>query len=187
MAASTVDIDKLWTRVLAGDHKAWQQLLKRYATLVYTVARRAGLSQPDAEDCAQFAWLALYRKRRSIKEPAAIPAWLVRTTHREAIRMARRLRKTEPMGEGQDGDDQSCHPDEILNSLEFQVALRKAIDQLDARCQMLITELYLAGGEKKYKELAALIGVKPNSLGPLRSRCLERLRENLRKIGYPVD
>lgn len=183
----TVDIRKLWTRVIIGDHKAWQQLVKQYAALVYTVARRAGLSQPDAEDCAQHAWLALYRKRRSIKNPAAVPAWLVRTAHREAVRMARNLRNLSPVGDQYAGRDPSKLPDEFLDSLEFQIALTKALDQLDPRCRTLITELYLSGHEKKYREIAALIGVKLNSLGPLRSRCLERLRENLRQLGYQLD
>lgn len=181
------DIEKLWTRVISGDHKAWQQVLRHYATLVYTVARRTGLSQPDAEDCAQHAWLTLYKKRRSIKDPEAIPAWLVRTTYREAVRVSRSLRKTSSLGDETGDGDSSPLPDEILHSLEFQVALSKAVELLDPRCRTLITELYLSGDEKKYKEIAALVGVKPNSLGPLRSRCLERLRKNLIKIGYLVD
>jgi len=182
-----VDIRKLWARVVSGDHKAWQQLVRQYAALVYTVARRAGLSQPDAEDCAQHAWLALYRRRRSIKNPAAVPAWLVRTAHREAVKMARHLRTTSPVNNELEGSDPSSLPDELLDSLEFQIALGKAVDRLDPRCRTLITELYLSGEEKKYKEIAALLGVKPNSFGPLRSRCLERLRENLKKLGYQLD
>lgn len=183
----TLDITSLWTRIVDGDHKAWQELVGRYATLVYTVARRTGLRQPEAEDCAQQTWLALYRRRRSIKDPQAIPAWLIRTTHREAVRMAQSSSPATVPDEQVDQRDTRLLPDESVASLEFQVALRKALALLDPRCRKLITEMYLSGDEKKYSDVASILGVKPNSFGPLRNRCLLKLRDILEKMGYGTD
>ncbi len=181
------DIRELWNRVLRGDHRAWQELVGRYATLVYTVACRAGLSRLDAEDCAQHTWLALYRRRRAIKDPAAIPAWLIKTTHREAIRTYRSLSRSSGLDYGSDSSASVSRPDEAADSLEFQLALGKAMDRLDPRCRRLITEMYFSNPEKKYRDVASLLGVKPNSLGPLRKRCLIKLKEILTKMGYSMD
>ena len=78
-------------------------------------------------------------------------------------------------------------PDDEISSLEFQGTLSKALDRLDPRCRKLITEMYLLNPEKKYRDIAAMIGVKLNSFGPLRKRCLVKLREILRKMGYLSD
>lgn len=183
----TTDLKELWTEVLHGDHKAWQDLVRRYAALVYTVARRAGLGELDAEDCSQHTWLALYRKRRAIKDPVAIPAWLIRTTHRQAVRMARNLSRPTGTDAGQEPVDARPLPPDDVSSLEFKATLTKALRQLDPRCRKLITEMYLSRPEKKYRDVAALIGVKLNSLGPLRKRCLVKLRDILKKMGYQTD
>lgn len=183
----TLDLRELWTRIIDGDFKAWHQLVKQYSTLVYTIACRTGLSRPDAEDCAQHTWLALYRRRRSIKDPAAVPAWLIRTTHREAVRTVRNLGRQPKTDDLTDSVDAGPLPHESIASVEFQVALKKGLDRLDPRCRKLIEEMYLSNRKIKYKELASVLGVKSNSLGPLRKRCLVKLREILKEIGYVTD
>ena len=87
MASVTEDIRVLWERVLADDRTSWADVVRRYAALVFTVAIRAGLSQTDAEDCGQQVWLALYRTRMQLRDPDRLPAWLIQTTRRRAIRM----------------------------------------------------------------------------------------------------
>ncbi|MFW9817841.1 MAG: RNA polymerase sigma factor, partial [Candidatus Thorarchaeota archaeon] len=73
------NIHDIWRRVVIGDAVAWRELVETFAGLVYGVARRVGLSVPDAEDCAQQTWLTLYRKKDTIKDPQSLPAWLIRT------------------------------------------------------------------------------------------------------------
>ena len=83
-------IEVLWASILDGDLGAWRELVERYARLIHSVAVRAGLSEFDAEDCAQHAWIALYKHRKTIRDPVTIPAWLMRTTRRQVVHMARR-------------------------------------------------------------------------------------------------
>ena len=87
------DIYRIWQGVLQGNPAAWQELVGLYSGLVNTIAIRVGLDVADAEDCAQHTWLTLYRKRDSIRDPKALPAWLIRTTHLKAARMAERLHR----------------------------------------------------------------------------------------------
>jgi len=87
----------IWQGVLQGDPPSWRTIVERYEALVFTVARRAGLTRADAEDCAQHTWLSLYRTRHTIKDPVALPAWLIRTTHRRALRMAKQQARLNPL------------------------------------------------------------------------------------------
>jgi len=185
------DLPSIWSRVERGDASAWQQLVDSYAGLVYTVARRAGLSAPDAEDCAQQTWLALYRNRKKIKDPTALPAWLIRSTQRNAVRICRKYAREAPTA-GADSDsgrqvDSAALPDEIMAELESRAVLEAAVAQLDGRCRKLVTWLFLSSELISYSDASRRLGVKPNTLGSLRSRCLKRLRTILKDMGYDTD
>jgi RNA polymerase sigma factor (sigma-70 family) len=183
----TFEIHRIWESILEGDSTGWRQLVAAYTPLVLTVARRAGLGTSDAEDCVQQTWLSLYRRRKSIKNPTALPAWLIRTSHRKALTMQRRhIRQTDQPGR-QEEVDPAVLPDQVIISLQEAAALRLAVEQLDPRCRRVMTELFLADGNKSYADIARDLKILPNSLGPLRSRCLDKLRKNLEKLGYTPD
>jgi len=182
----TSNIFQIWDKICQGDHAAWQELVNLYAGLVYSVARRAGLPEPDAEDCTQLTWLNLYRKRSSIKDPVALPAWLIKTTHRQATAMAQKLRRPADLKHLDDAQDPAKLPDEVIQALEIQAAIQAGMKLLDPRCRQLINEMYFSGRKKSYRALAKSLKVAPNTLGPMRSRCLERLRIILKKMGIEL-
>jgi RNA polymerase sigma factor (sigma-70 family) len=181
------DDDIIWQQVLEGGYPAWRQLVRRYSGLVLSVARRVGLSESDAEDCTQQVWLALFRNRQKIRDPAGLPAWLSRASRRQAIKIRQRQARRTEMERTDRWQNAAVLPDSELEHIERQEMLRHALNQLDDRCQKLLTALFLSEDDKSYSEAAAALGLAPNSLGPLRSRCLKKLQKNLQKIGYHVD
>lgn len=189
MGASTgIDIIKIWDAVLSADAEGWRRLVSLYAGLVHTVALQAGLEAADAEDCAQLTWMTLYRKRHSINDPRALPAWLIRTTHRQAVHMARRVSGGKVAAEFFESTRSApTLPSKVVERLETQAIIDIAMRQLDTRCQKVLHALYLSSDEPPYKEIARLVRVKPNSLGPLRSRCLSKLKKILENLGYDLD
>jgi len=178
------DIHAIWDGVKAGDADAWRRLVRMYAGLVHGVALRAGLSTADAEDCAQHTWLSLYRRRRAIVDPVALPAWLIRTAHRQAVALSRRRghQTTDLLVDST--EDGAALPDAQLEAKELEAHLEAALRLLRPRCRQLLTSLYLTGKSKSYRDLARDLKVRPNSLGPLRSRCLKQLADILKKKGY---
>lgn len=177
-------IVKLWDKVRKGDQDAWARLVNRYAGLVNTVARRVGLSTFDAEDCAQNTWLALYRNRKVIKDPSRLPAWLIMTTKRYAIRMLDRQYRQSSLSQHVEPESVEAPPDEELLRLERQDILHYAIGQLDERCQRLLHALFLSPDNPSYSGIAKTLQISPNAMGPLRSRCLKRLRKILDQMEY---
>lgn len=158
-----------------------------YAGLVNGVARRVGLSTADAEDCAQHTWLSLFRRRRHIQDPVSIPAWLIRTAHRQAVAIARSRGRYAPGLSLDSAADRSALPDARLEEQELQTHLEAALRRLNPRCRKLLTSLYLADESGSYRDLARAMNLKPNSLGPLRSRCLKQLADIMKKMGYSAD
>ena len=177
-------IVKLWDKVRKDDQDAWVRLVNLYAGLVNTVARRVGLSTFDAEDCAQHTWMALYRNRRVIRDPLRLPAWLILTTKRYAIRMLNRQHRQSSLSQHLDPETVEAPPDKELLRLERQDILQHAIEQLDERCRRLLLALFLSSENLSYREIAQALKISPNAMGPLRSKCLKRLRRILDKIGY---
>ncbi len=181
------DIRIIWNGVLAGNPKAWRQLVSIYAPLVYSVARRTGLTRHDAEDCAQQTWMNLYRRRRSIKDPTALPAWLIRATHRKAITLISEAMTRARVDVHGDLPQRSSLPDKIVEELEELAILDAAMRLLDERCRRVLSHLYLTAERASYQQLARDLRIKPNSLGPLRSRCIGRLRKILKDLGWQAD
>ena len=76
-------VTALVTRARNGERQAWDALVERYAPLIWSICRRHRLEAADAEDAAQNTWLKLVDHLDNIRDPAALPGWLVTTTQRE--------------------------------------------------------------------------------------------------------
>jgi RNA polymerase sigma factor (sigma-70 family) len=164
-----------------GDGNAWDQLVERFAPLVWSICRRYQLSPADAEDVNQTVWLVLVEQLGNLREPAALPGWLAITTRREAMRVKGAARKYENAGSDADIEmtaDPSDQPieHEIL-AAERQAALRAAFAELPSRCQRLLS-LLMADPPRSYTEISQSIPIPIGSIGPQRSRCLDRLRRS---------
>jgi RNA polymerase sigma factor (sigma-70 family) len=183
MAVHKTDIE-LWEEILHNRPESWKELVSRYQRLVYAVATRSGLSLADAADCFQQTWVLLYQNRRKLKDPSRISAWLVTTAKREAMRLSRLAEKDSGGDVNPEEPDPSPLPDVALERLECQIHLELALKQIDPRCRRILEEFFYAAEEESYEEIARKLGLAPNSLGPIRRRCLEKLKEILISNGY---
>src|ERR1700748_2652440 len=75
----------LVTRAARDDQQAWDELIERYAPLVWPICPRYRLSNHAIEDVGQTVWLLLVEQLGKLREPAALPGWLATTTKRECL------------------------------------------------------------------------------------------------------
>jgi RNA polymerase sigma factor (sigma-70 family) len=167
-----------------GDEASWSALIDRYAPLVVTVINRFGLSRADAADVNQTVWLRLVEHLDRLREPEALPMWIVQTTRHECLRVLRASRQTwlfDPLdstaenyvGAAAAADD--ADPDEELLRAERHQALRDAYAELPSQCQRLVS-LLLADPPLSYEEIGGRLGIPVGSVGPTRGRCVHKLR-----------
>ncbi len=83
----------LLRRARNGQKQAWDELVERYAPLVWSICRRYRLGRADADDVSQCVWLRLVDQLAAIREPAALAGWLATTTQRECGRVLRAARR----------------------------------------------------------------------------------------------
>jgi RNA polymerase sigma factor (sigma-70 family) len=152
--------------------------------VMWHVARAAGLSESDAEDVVQTAWLRLLAHIDTIHTPAALKSWLITTTKREAWRVRAADRRLRPSAEEwlTAIPDPGAGAEEHMIIKDEQRELLAAFVTLPRRCQEL---LRMVAFEQRpdYDLVAANLGVPRGSIGPTRGRCLEKLRAALQSEG----
>jgi RNA polymerase sigma factor (sigma-70 family) len=179
----------LVARASGGDQRAWDEIVERYAPLVWTLCTRYQLSSHDIEDVGQTVWLSLVEQLGRLREPAALPGWLATTTNRECIRVVTAARKSKQAGMTDDdapqlADDKMIE-EEILIA-ERDAGLRAAFAQLPPACQRLLSLLF-SDPPRSYAQISAELGMRLGSVGPQRARCLERLRRSDIVISLGAD
>jgi RNA polymerase sigma factor (sigma-70 family) len=170
----------LVNRAAGSDPAAWNEIVERYAPLVWSICTRFQLSNQDREDVGQSVWLLLVEQLGKLREPAALPGWLATTTHRECLRVVTAARRAERLGtELDDAEsfvDGTLIDEEILMA-ERNAALRTALAELPPRCRQLLAML-TKDPPCSYAEISAGLHMPVGSIGPQRARCLERLRRS---------
>lgn len=166
-------------RARDGDKSAWNELVERYAPLVWSICRRYGLTEPDAEDVAQSIWLRLVEHLDVIREPAALPGWLAVTTRRECLSVLRARQSRQGVSAAAAADptthDAAQSVEESVLVAERNAAIRAAFLQLPVHCQQLLS-LLVHHPPLTYAEIGARLGMPVGGLGPRRARCLQKLR-----------
>jgi RNA polymerase sigma factor (sigma-70 family) len=172
-------ITGLVTRARNGDQRAWDDIVERYAPLVWSICRRYQLRSTDADDVHQTVWLQLVGQLDKIRDPAALPGWLVTTTRRECIRVLRAARGPHTAEYAPDAetipDLQAGTAEQELLAAERHAALREALARLPPCCQRLLGKL-IEDPPLTYAQISASLSIPHGSIGPLRSRCLDKLR-----------
>ena len=173
---------------LGGDGNAWETLVLRYQRLIYSIPIRAGFSPVDAADIFQSVCLKLFQKLSTLRKQEKISSWLMTTTTRECWRVVeKRRRETQPSIYDDDYETdivnqlRSAEPlaDQQRIAFERQQAVREAIEALSERCRSLIKLLFYSREEPSYSEIARLMKLPVNSIGPTRARCLQKLKRIL--------
>jgi len=170
----------LVARAARGDPGAWDEIVERYAPLVWSICARFQLSSHDREDVSQSVWLLLVEQLGKLREPAALSGWIATTTQRECLRVVMAARKSERLGTGLDDAlqfvDHTIIDEEILMA-ERNAALRAACAELPTRCQQLLAML-TSDPPCSYAQISEKLQIPMGSIGPQRARCLERLRRS---------
>ena len=171
----------LVTRARGGDKQAWDALVERYAPLIWSICRKYRLSRDDANDVGQIVWMRLVDQLDKIRNPAALAGWLATTTRRECGRL---VRAGHAPGAVVCGLDAEIIPDERAKAVEQELlaaerhaALREAFTCLPPEGQRLIAML-IADPPVAYAEISARLGIPIGSIGPTRSRYLDRMRRH---------
>ncbi|HMH38770.1 MAG TPA: sigma-70 family RNA polymerase sigma factor [Streptosporangiaceae bacterium] len=174
-------VSDLVARAKDGDRQAWDALIERYAPLIWSICRRHRLGRADADDVGQSVWLRLVDQLDRVRDPAALPGWLATTARRECLRVLCATQGPRATMYALDveslPDERTGRADQGLLAAERQAALREAFDQLPPNGKQLIS-LLIADPPLPYADISARLGIPVGSIGPNRSRYLDKMRRH---------
>lgn len=172
----------LVARAAGSDEGAWHEIVERYAPLVWSICARYQLSGSDIEDVRQTVWLGLVEQLGKLREPAALPGWLATTTQRECLRLLRASRRQGALGRDPDeyvllSEAVPVLIEEAILRAERNAKLRAALADLGEDDRRLLS-LLLADPPLPYARISQILDIPQGSIGPMRGRCLARLRRS---------
>jgi len=175
---------------------AWQLFIKKYTPFIRTSVKNrlykygVSLKSEDVNDICQLILSTLWEgnKLSEIKDLRCLTYWLSITSGNIAIEYIRKKRRTEKiktisifdkLGETETIDiipSPGFTPADELSAQETASLIEKAIDSLPTREKLLI-KLHIIH-EKKYREIADMLGLPAGTV----SVCIKRAKEKLREI-----
>lgn len=179
-------VTDLLRRAGEGSQSAWDEIVRRYERLVWSVARAHRLDSTDAADVVQTTWLRLVEHLGTLHDPERVGAWLATTARRESLRVIGRRKRDQT--DGADDllaalPDSGAGVEESLLGSERDAVVLRAVRRLDERCQRLLRVL-AASPPPRYEAVAEAFGMAIGSIGPTRGRCLQRLKDALAELGW---
>ena len=172
---------------LSGDQEAWSLLIDKYKALIYSIPVKYGLSQQEAADVFQATCTELLVRLPDLREPRALPKWLMQVAHHESYRWKRQSQRTVSRDDAEADLPEPATP-AIAESLVLQTQeeqmLREAMAVLTPQCRRLVELLFFETPSRPYTEVAAELGLAVGSIGFTRQKCLERLRAQLEELGF---
>ena len=178
----------------AGDTQAFGTLVERNRRAVFRAALAAVGSPAEADDVAQDAFVAAYRKLSHFRGDAAFRTWVVSIAWRKALdrrkSVARWLKMTvtpqrfdDQAGDGMDELRSGWRsPEEHLASAELERTIRRLIATLPRK---LRDALLLSGSDEySYEQIAVILGIPVGTVKWRVSEARRLLKQKLTSIGY---
>ena len=178
--------ERLVRECCEGNQAAWSVLIDRYKNLIFSIPIKFGLSREDSADIFQAVCADLVAGLPRLREPRALPKWLMQITFHHCLRWKKDrmvLMADVKELERQPNLANDALPEEMLYQLQKEQGIRDAIRTLPPRCGKIVQMLFFEMPPRPYQEVAKELGIATGSIGFIRGRCLKKLRKALEQEG----
>jgi RNA polymerase sigma factor (sigma-70 family) len=98
--------ERLVRECCEGNQDAWAALIEKYKNLIFSIPIKFGVSREDAGDIFQTVCMELLAGLPQLREPKALPKWLMQTSYHQCLRWKKlRLELTDDT-EGHESEQQ---------------------------------------------------------------------------------
>jgi RNA polymerase sigma-70 factor, ECF subfamily len=150
---------------VAGDEHAYALLVRRHRRRVHGICFRYFGDPTDAEDAAQDAFVALYRRASTFRGGARFSTWMYRVTTNACNDLARRRSRRPQRTAGVVEDLPLADPHDHIGRADLRAELVEALQQLEPDQREAVLAHTVRG--VPYHEIAASAGV---AVGTIKSR-----------------
>jgi len=153
-------------KVLKGEVQAFSELVKRYQSMVYTIAYRMIRNKEEAEEVAQDTFVKAYTSLSKYRGEAKFSTWLYTIAYRnslDVIKIKKRMVSTEVLQEVSEADAGMVEDAlSYLQDKERKKVISDGILQLPEEDAVIITLYYFE--EKSIKEIKEIVGLTADNI-----------------------
>jgi RNA polymerase sigma factor (sigma-70 family) len=178
--------ERLISECLRGNQEAWAALIDKYKNLIYSIPIKLEMRE-EAPDIFQSVCLDLVAGLGQLREPRALPKWLMQACYHKCLQFRRRKERIS-LDDESDRElpfvSEQSPPERLLEELETEQIVRDSVAELSPRCERLIRMLFYEMPPRPYRDVAEILNIATGSIGFTRARCLQKLRKVLEKSGF---
>ena len=166
---------ELISRAAVGDEYALRRIIADHHEDMRRVCSYVIGDGAIADEAAQSAWVVVWKKIGSVRDPSRLRPWLISVAVNEAKQLVRTRRRRSRVEITADASTEPGGVDPATGIAAMD--LRAALDRLDPDDRALLAMRYVAGFDSN--ELALALGISPAGTRSRLKRLLDRLREDL--------
>jgi RNA polymerase sigma factor (sigma-70 family) len=178
----------LVTRILAGDQRAFAELVRRHQRLVEHLVGRLIRNPADRADVCQETFLAVHRHLANFSFEAQLSTWIGRIAYNAALTQLRRagsgvqFETGAPEADDEDAltqvaDEDGAGPHEQVDAAELKQVLGSLVATLPAEQRAAVTLYHLHG--MTIEEVGETLGLPDNTVKSHLFRARKTLKERL--------
>jgi RNA polymerase sigma factor (sigma-70 family) len=177
---------RLVKECLAGNEQGWELLIEKYKGLIYSIPVKYGLPSQDAADVFQATCTELLVRLPDLREPRALPKWLMQVAHHQCYRW-KQLQQRVVSRDAEPDLPEPVTPaiaESLVQQTQEEQMLREAMSTLTPQCRRLVELLFFETPARPYAEVAKELGLAVGSIGFTRQKCMDRLKRQLDHLGF---
>lgn len=176
--------EELVKKAVQGDMNAFEDLIKKYERLIYSICYRMFNNAEDAKDISQEVFLKVYKNMERAIGKGSFKSWICTVTNNACIDQLRKTKKTISLDAPVNDDeklkrevvDSDPLPEEKLINSEKKEVIQRAIDKLppDYKSIIILRDV----NNLSYDEISEILEI---NIGTVKSR-ISRSRKKLKDI-----
>ncbi len=168
------------TRILNGDMRAFELLVKQYEKLVFYVIHRLVKEQHAAEDICQEVFIKVHKSLVRFNFQSKLSTWIARIAYLSAINCSRKYYREKVSDYPEDLEN--CHfttdtPEQLLTKKDTAAYIEKLVLQLPEKYRTVLTLYHL--NEFSGPEIEEITGMPEGTVKNYLFRARKLLKEKL--------
>ncbi len=177
------DEHELVAKVLAGDGRAFQLLIKQYQRLVWHIVAKMVHNEDDVKDISQDVFIQVYQKLESFQFNAKLSTWIATIAYRHTLNQLKKRRIIwEEIPDHADsninfGDNEN--PEKLSSKADMKQFIHGLIEKLPEQYKTVLILFHIE--EFNYVEIQEITGMPEGTVKNYLFRARKLLKEQLQK------
>lgn len=172
--------EEIIPKILKGDLKAFDRLVKQYEKLVFHVVYRLASEREDVEDICQEVFIKVYKSLGGFAFQSKLSTWIARIAYLTSINYLKKYRKVTNKNYCINIDNYyftNENPEQLLNKKDISSYVNMLIKQMPEQYKTVLTLYHL--NEFSYQEIEEIMGIPEGTVKSHLFRARKLLKEKL--------